>query len=153
MSVELLDHARLAASGDALEFITTILQASTEYSIIGKDLDGGILVWNEGAHRLYGYGPEEVVGKANSSILHTPEDIAAGQPREIMEVALRDGKWEGTLQRVKKSGERFVARGVITPWRDSTGKPAGFLLISKDVTKEAVFTEELRRAKLFDSAI
>jgi PAS domain S-box-containing protein len=29
---------------------------------------GKILLWNEGARRLYGYEPEEVVGKANSSI-------------------------------------------------------------------------------------
>src|SRR5579863_2556190 len=152
-TVELMDRSMLTAPGDAVEFITNILQASTEYSIIGKDLRGNILLWNEGAHRLYGYGPEEMVGKANSSILHTLEDIAAGKPQEIMEIALRDGKWEGTFQRVRKSGERFPARVVITPWRDSTGKPVGFLLISKDVTNEVAFTEELRRAKLFDSAI
>ncbi|HEV2200836.1 MAG TPA: PAS domain S-box protein [Bryobacteraceae bacterium] len=153
MTVELMDRSMLAAPGDAVEFVTNILQASTEYSIIGKNLDGDILLWNEGAHRLYGYAPEEVVGKANSSILHTPEDIAAGRPREILEIALQHGKWEGTFQRVRKSGERFPARVVITPWRDSTGKPVGFLLISKDVTNEVAFTEELRRAKLFDSAI
>jgi len=153
MTVELMDRSMLAAPGDAVEFITNILQASTEYSIIGKDLNGGILLWNEGAHRLYGYAPDEVVGKANSSILHTPEDIAAGRPTEIMEIALQVGKWEGTFQRVRKNGERFPARVVITPWRDSTGRPVGFLLISKDVTNEVAFTEELRRAKLFDSAI
>src|SRR5579872_2070896 len=101
-TAELMNLSTLALPGEALEFITTILQASTEYSIIGKNLNGDILLWNEGAHRLYGYGPEEVVGKANSSILHTPEDIAAGKPREIMEVALRKGKWEGTFQRIRK---------------------------------------------------
>jgi PAS domain S-box-containing protein len=153
MTVDLMDRSILAAPGDAVELITNLLQASTEYSIIGKNLDGDILLWNEGAHRLYGYGPAEVIGKANSSILHTPEDIAADRPREIMEIALRHGKWEGTFQRVRKSGERFPARVVITPWRDSTGKPVGFLLISKDIANEVAFTEELRRAKLFDSAI
>src|ERR1041385_1306022 len=153
MPTDLMGRSMLAAPGDAVEFITNILQASTEYSIIGKNLDGDILLWNEGARRLYGYAPGEVVGKANSSILHTPEDIAAGRPQEIMEIALRDGKWEGTFQRVRKSGERFPARVVVTPWRDSTGRPGGFLLISKDVANEGAFNEELRRAKLFDSAI
>jgi hypothetical protein len=28
-----------------------------------------------------------IVGKANSSILHAPEDVTAGKPREIMNVA------------------------------------------------------------------
>jgi PAS domain S-box-containing protein len=69
MSVELMDQSMLAAPGDAVEFITNILQASTEYSIIGKNLKGDIVLWNEGARRLYGYAPDEVVGKANSSII------------------------------------------------------------------------------------
>ena len=56
---------------------------------IGKDLDGKILLWNEGARRMYGYKAEEVVGKANASMLHTPEDIALGKPREILDAALR----------------------------------------------------------------
>src|SRR5207249_8752395 len=114
------------------DFISNILESSTEYSIIGKDMDGRILLWNEGARRLYGYEPEEVVGKANSSILHTPEDVAANKPAEILKAALQTGKWEGTIKRMRKSGERFTARVVITPRRDSSGRAAGFLLISTD---------------------
>ncbi len=139
--------------GELPVFLQNILESSTEYSIIGKDLDGKILLWNEGARRLYGYGPEEVVDKANSSILHTPEDVEAGRPREIMDTALREGKWEGTFVRVRKNGQRFTARMVITPRRDPAGKPVGFLLISKDISAEQRFSEEIRRATLFDSAI
>ena len=153
MPTELMDRSMLAEPGDAVEFITNILQASTEYSIIGKNLDGDILLWNEGAHRLYGYAPEEVVGKANSSILHTPEDIAAGRPQEIMEIALKQGKWEGTFQRVQKSGERFPARVVITPRRDSSGRPVGFLLISKDISAEVRLSEQLQGTQLYTSML
>jgi PAS domain S-box-containing protein len=135
------------------DFLQNILESSTEYSIIGKDLDGKILLWNEGARRIYGYGPEEVVGRANSSILHTPEDVEAGKPREIMEAALRHGKWEGNFTRMRKNGERFTARVVLTPRRDPEGNAVGFLLMSKDITAEQRFTEEISRAKLFDSAI
>ena len=39
----------------AANFLSNILEASTEYSIIGEDLDGTIELWNEGARRLYGY--------------------------------------------------------------------------------------------------
>ena len=49
---------------EALEFITNILESSTEYSIIAVDLEGTIMLWNEGARRIYGYEAEEVVGKA-----------------------------------------------------------------------------------------
>jgi PAS domain S-box-containing protein len=129
------------------------LNISTEYSVIGKDLDGNILLWDEGARRIYGYAPEEVVGKANAAILHTPDDVAAGKPQEFMNAALKDGKWEGTINRLRKNGEQFVARVVLTPRRDAADKAIGFLLISKDITEEERSLQQIRKTKLFDSTI
>src|SRR5919199_2380966 len=85
-------HHLLREPHEATDFIVSVLESSTEYSIIGKDLDGTIVLWNEGARRIYGYEPAEVVGKANSALLHTPEDVVRGTPRAIMDRALRDGK-------------------------------------------------------------
>src|SRR5690242_14939495 len=149
----LIDRSMMSRADDALAFVVSLLSSSTEYSIIGKDLDGKILLWNEGARRLYGYEPEEVVGIANSSILHAPEDVESGKPRKMLEAALSHGKWEGTVTRRRKNGQQFTARIVVTPRRDGAGKPIGFLLISKDISGELAFSEELRKAKLFDSAI
>src|SRR4029079_9367867 len=84
---KLFDSAIVGNAQEAVDFITNILESSTEYSVIGKDLSGKILLWNEGARRLYGYVPEEVVGKANSSILHVPEDVKAGRHLEIVQAA------------------------------------------------------------------
>lgn len=145
----LFDHAIVGNAREAVEFITNILESSTEYSVVGTDLNGKILLWNEGARLLYGYEPEEVVGKANSSILHTPEDVRAGRHREIMETALRDGKWEGTIGRIRKDGTRFTARVVITPRRDTKGKAIGYLLISKDISAEIRLTEELKATQFY----
>jgi PAS domain S-box-containing protein len=153
MTNRLFDSTVIREAQEAMEFMANVLESSTEYSIIGKDLDGNILLWNEGARRMYGYEPEEVVGKANSDILHAPEDVATGKPREIMDAALSEGRWEGVIERIRKDGRRITARVVITPRRDSTGEPIGFLLISKDVSNELRFTEGIQRAKLFDSAI
>ena len=150
---KLFDSAVVGTSQESLDFITNILESSTQYSIIGKDLEGKIVLWNEGARLIYGYGPEEVVGKANSEILHTPEDIASGKPGQILREALRDGKWEGTLPRVRKDGSRFTARVVITPRRDSNGKPIGFLLISKDITDEIRLTEELKATQFYTRSL
>jgi PAS domain S-box-containing protein len=153
MTTRLFDSTLIREAKEAMEFMANVLESSTEYSIIGKDLDGNILLWNEGARRMYGYEPEEVVGKANSDILHAPEDVASGKPREIMDAALRDGRWEGVIERIRKDGRRITARVVITPRRDAEGQPVGYLLISKDVSNELRFTEGIQKAKLFDSAI
>src|SRR6185436_17561356 len=125
MSTKLFDSTVIREAQEAMEFMANVLESSTEYSIIGKDLDGNILLWNEGARRMYGYEPEEVVGKANSDILHAPEDVASGKPREIMDAALGDGRWEGVIERIRKDGRRITARVVITPRRDTDGQPVG----------------------------
>ena len=153
MASKLFDSTVLGGAEETLEFIGNILESSTEYSIIGKDLNGNILLWNEGARRMYGYEAHEVVGKANSEILHTPEDVALGKPREMMQAALRDGKWEGIIGRVRKDGRRITARVVLTARRDTSGQPIGFLLISKDISHELRFSDEIRQTKLFDRAI
>jgi PAS domain S-box-containing protein len=150
---KLFDRAIVSTAQDAVDFIANILESSTEYSIIGKDLDGKILLWNEGARRLYGYEPEEVVGKANSSILHLPEDVAAGKPRQLLDAALLDGKSEGTIHRLRKNGDRFTARVVITPRRDPSGRPVGFLLISKDISEEIRLTEQLKATQFYTRSL
>ena len=140
----LFDNSIVGTASEAVDFITNILESSTEYSVIAKDLKGNILLWNEGARRLYGYEPDEVVGKANSSILHIPEDVRAGIPHQILQAALAQGKWEGTISRKRKNGEQFPARVVITPRCDLAGKPIGFLLMSKDISDEVRLTQYAR---------
>jgi PAS domain S-box-containing protein len=144
MKTSSIDSSLVGTPQEALDFIANILESSTEYSIIGKDLEGKIVLWNEGARRLYGYEPEEVVGKAHSSILYAPQDAAAGLPEQIMRAALETGKWVGMLTRQRKNGEQFTARVVITPHRDFSGKPMGFVLISKDISDEIRPTEYAR---------
>lgn len=130
MAAKLLDSAIAGSPEEAVEFIVNVLESSTECSIIAKALDGTILLWNEGARRLYGYEPEEVVGKANSAILYTPEDIEVGIPRQILDITQQEGKWEGNIGRVRKNGDRFTARVVVTPLHNPEGKIVGFLAIS-----------------------
>ncbi|HEV3163765.1 MAG TPA: PAS domain S-box protein, partial [Isosphaeraceae bacterium] len=153
MPTKLFDSTIVATAEQALDFIGNILESSMEYSVIGKDLDGRILLWNEGARRLYGYEQDEVVGRANSVMLHIPEDVAAGKPREILEAALRDGKWEGTIKRLRKNGQQFIARVVITPRHDAAGRPVGFLLISKDISEETRLTEQLQATQFYTRSL
>jgi PAS domain S-box-containing protein len=153
MGSRLFDDAIVRNPEAAVDFITNILQASTEYSIIGKSMDGTILLWNEGARRLYGYEPDEVVGKANSAILHVPEDVEIGKPQQILNAALAEGKWEGTIKRRRKNGDSFSARVVITPRRNANGEPVGFLLISKDISEEIRLTEELQASQFYTRSL
>jgi PAS domain S-box-containing protein len=106
MSATQFDHQIVSNAEETLELLGSVLKSSTENSIVGTDLDGKIVLWNEGARRIYGYESEEVVGRANSTILHIPEDIQAGKPREMRDAALHDGKWEGTILSRSRSAAR-----------------------------------------------
>ncbi|MGZ8868369.1 MAG: PAS domain S-box protein, partial [Thermoanaerobaculia bacterium] len=134
----------------AVEFIGSILESSTDHSIIGEDLEGNILLWNEGAARLYGYQPEDVVGTANSRILHTEQGIAAGRPQEMLATALRTGHWEGTVASRRKDGSELNAVVVLTLRRDAAGSPVGFLLMSRNADRGGA---EFHPAEPFDSSI
>jgi PAS domain S-box-containing protein len=127
------------------DLLNSILESSTEYSIIAEDRDGNILAWNEGARRIYGYSTDEMVGKRNGEVLYAPEELASGNVAAALETARETGKFEGEVQRMRKSGERFPARVTITLRRDGAGRPIGYSLISKDISEQKAMEEQLQR--------
>jgi len=129
-------------------FLDNILQSSTKYSIIGKDLNHRILSWNEGAQRNYGYTAEDIIGK-DSSILHTPEDIESGAVDKMLATAHEKGLAEGEFQRVRKDGSRFAASVVVTRRNDASGNPIGYLLMSNDISEKKQAEEQLRYASQY----
>jgi PAS domain S-box-containing protein len=133
---------------DTKNFLDNILQSSTKYSIIGKDLNRNVLSWNRGARLNYGYEQEEIAGK-DSSILHTPEDVLSGAVDKMLSTAYEKGLAEGEFERVRKDGSRFVANVVVTRRNDSTGRAIGYLLMSTDITEKKQADEKLRYASQY----
>jgi PAS domain S-box-containing protein len=140
------EEATRRAAEDDRRFLDNILESSTEYSIIAKDLDRRILSWNAGARRNYGYEAAEVVGRI-SDFLHDRSDIESGIIDRLHGEAFRTGKAEGRFLRRRKDGTTFPARVVITRRDDAKGHPVGYLLISKDVTQEEALAAELADAR------
>jgi len=128
-----MKHSTNAGPESTLAVLIEILQLSTKFTLIVTDLDGRVLRWDEGARCLYGYDPQEVIGKAKAEILHTREDVAAGLPTTIQEQASGRGKWEGVLMRARKG---FHIRTILAARFDTAGQHHGYLLISEKVTLE-----------------
>jgi PAS domain S-box-containing protein len=116
-------------------FLRSILEGSIEYSIVGLNLEGRILEWNEGARRIYGYDPADLVGKADVFLLHDPEEVRSGAARAALEAARATGKWSGEMRRVRKDGGRFSAFVTYTLRRSDSGAPLGFTLISRELAE------------------
>ena len=144
-STDLFDGDMFAGPAEAVDFIGSVLDAATEYSLIATDSEGVIQLWNEGARRLYGHAAADIVGRP-WTLLHTEADLRRGLPQTIAESAARDGKWKGTVERMRSDGSRFTARVIVTPRRDAAGQPVGFVLISRDITEQLRLSSELQRA-------
>src|SRR5438105_2379052 len=134
-------------------FLNSILESSSEYSIVAMDLAGTILAWNAGARRIYGYEAADVVGKATGALLHHPDDVKSGRAKAILEEAVRTGKWEGELRRARKTGAQFTAHVTLTLRRDPQGAPIGFTMISRDVTRSEQIERELRESQEYNRGL
>ncbi|WP_449394539.1 ATP-binding protein [Devosia riboflavina] len=108
--------------------------------------------WNEGARRIKGYEPEEIMGE-HFSRFYREEDRISGEPEKALEAARRDGRFSAEGWRVRKNGELFRASVVIDAIRDDHGRPIGFAKITRDITEREQAQRELEAAReaLFQS--
>ncbi|OYQ29967.1 hybrid sensor histidine kinase/response regulator [Pseudomonas mandelii] len=129
-----------------------LVQSVTDYAIYMLAPDGRLTNWNQGAQRIKGYRPEEVIGQ-HFSIFYTPEDREAGEPQRALETATREGRFENKAWRVRKDGTRFFAHVVVDPIWGETGTLLGFAKITRDITEatQAQKVLEQTREALFQA--
>ena len=85
-----------------------LVEAVTDYAIYMLDSTGVVTSWNPGARRFKGYEAAEIIGE-HFSRFYTPEDRAVGMPQAALDIATREGKFEGEGWRVRKDGTHFWA--------------------------------------------
>jgi PAS domain S-box-containing protein len=122
-----------------------LVSAVKDYAIFLLDPDGRVATWNDGAQRLKGYSPEEIIGQ-HFSKFYPEEDIRARKPEWELEEATLTGQFEDEGWRLRKDGTRFWASVVITTVRNEQGKLIGFSKVTRDMTDRRRLEEKLRRA-------
>jgi len=127
--------------------LNSVLESSTEYSIIAMDPGGIILEYNRGSANLFGWPKEEVVGKMRIGRTFLKEDRSKGILQEISRKIETEGVVEYQMERVRKDGSRFQANAIVTTLQDSAGKILGFLEIARDITEKLRLEKELRETK------
>jgi PAS domain S-box-containing protein len=123
-----------------------IVAVVEEYAIFTMTPSGDILDWNQGAERIMGYRPAEVIGQ-NSGCFFSEVERAGGVPQGILEIATQDGSFTGEGWRCRKDGERFWGHFTITALRSPEGEIQGFLQITRDLTQRRMTMEALRQSE------
>ena len=111
-----------------------LVEGVVDYAIFMLDPEGMVTSWNVGAERINGYGRDEILGK-HVSRLFLPEEVEAGKPWEELASARRDGRVEAEGWRVRKTGERYWARAVVSALYDGAGRLRGFAKVTQDLTE------------------
>ncbi|HEY2860380.1 MAG TPA: PAS domain S-box protein [Terracidiphilus sp.] len=105
---------------------------SADDAIIGKDLNAIVTSWNQGARRLFGYEPEEMIGQSILRLI--PEDLRYEEDEILSK--LRSGQkidhYETT--RIGKDGEAHEVSITISPIRNSQGQVIGASKIARDIS-------------------
>jgi PAS domain S-box-containing protein len=118
--------------GSRADLLLAAIVSSSDDAIISKSLDGIITSWNEGARRIFGYGPEEIIGQTVLKLI--PADRRDEEPK-ILE-RLRRGERVDHFEtvRLRKNGESFPVSLTISPIRNLQGVIVGASKIARDIT-------------------
>ena len=127
-----------------------ILDSSSE-AILSKTTEGIITTWNKAAERLYGYAPEDVIGRHVRMLV--PEDHRAELESILSRVA--DGGVVERLETVRRRKDASEARVVlsVSPLFDEEMKVVGAITVARDITEQREAEAEREVAELrFDGA-
>jgi PAS domain S-box-containing protein len=123
-----------------------LVEGVVDYAIYMLDPSGLVVNWNTGAERLKGYTADEIVGR-HFSRFYTREERVAGVPGRVLEIAAREGQFEGEGWRVRKDGSRFWALVVVDAIRNEAGELEGFAKVTRDITERRSAQDAVRESE------
>lgn len=146
-----LENERKAANAtirDTERFLSSVLEAASEFSIIATDPNGLITSFNKGAENILGYTKLDMVNKQKANIFHLDSEVKARaaeltaelrKPIEGFRVFAEKAEAQGVETRewtyVHKNGEHIPVSLVVTPMRDEAHNIIGYLGIAEDITE------------------
>jgi protein-histidine pros-kinase len=117
-----LTHAQLAA----------IVQSSHD-AIIGKTLEGVVTSWNDAAGQLYGYRPEQIVGRS-AEVLY-PEARRKEETMILKQISRGERVDQYVTDRIRCDGHIVTVSLSASPIVDDSGHIVGLATISRDVAR------------------
>jgi two-component system cell cycle sensor histidine kinase/response regulator CckA len=116
-------------------------------AIIVCDFACGIIFWNQGAARLYGYSRQEVLGRSMVDLL-MKDPAPAAAPEEMVR---DEGQWKGELEQIAKDGRKLIVNSRWTLVRSESGRPEAVLVINTDLTETKNLETQFLRAQRLES--
>jgi PAS domain S-box-containing protein len=111
-------------------------------AVIAVDTGHKVIFWNEAATRIYGWKPEEVMGRHTVEIM-VPE-ISRGHAMEIMAKLDKGEIWSGEYTVHHRDGHEFPVHVTDSPVFDKDGNIVAIIGVSHDISERKRAEEVLR---------
>ena len=119
-------------------------------AVIYADTERRIKKVNPAFTKIFGYRPEEVLGK-KTRILYRSDQEYKEQGRQRYNSRVSQ-KWEPyEIYHVRKDGTEFITETVGTPVRNSRGEVVGLLGLVRDITGQKQMQERIRQMEKMES--
>src|SRR4051794_1207677 len=122
---------------------------SSQDAIIGKNLDGIITHWNQGAEQMYGYSAQEMIGRHISTIgpCDRKDEIDAILTR------IRHGQRVEYFEsiRVTKDYKKLNVSLSVSPIIDQDGRVVGASTIARNITAQKKIEDQLRQSQKMEA--
>lgn len=154
-----LRQERINYLRDNTDFVSTLFESLVGYAIIAADFDGNIIAYNEGSRQIYGYDPDEIIGKKNIEIFFPEDYFGTEKFKDIIKEIIDKERFSYEGEKLRKDGSRFPAQILFTLTKDNEGKMVGLIEIVEDLTERKrmegrlLISERLSTLGLFSAGI
>ncbi len=128
------------AAEDQLKILSRAMDQNPA-SIVITNFKGDIEYVNPKFTQLTGYTLGEVLGK-NPRVLKSGKS-SSDDYKVLWETIVSGGEWRGEFENVKKNGESYFERALISPISDEKGEITHFLAVKEDVTEKRKVDEKI----------
>jgi PAS domain S-box-containing protein len=127
------------------EFLHNIIESSSSISIISTDLEHRIMYWNKGAEKIFGYKPEEVIGK-HIDVIYSKESAEYNKIKAAREEILANRREINTeVEQVRKDGKKVWINLTISPRINNKNEVVGAIGIGENISERKIAEEEKKK--------
>jgi PAS domain S-box-containing protein len=127
------ESSALRLRSDLAPYWLSAIIGSADDAVISKSLEGVIMSWNKGAERIFGYTPEEAVGKHVTILI--PEDHIDEEPAILSRLRAGERIEHYETIRRRKDGTLVDISLTVSPIVGPGGRIVGASKIARDITE------------------
>ncbi len=130
--VSMIDITEQRKSEERVRYQAGVLENVND-AIIATDAQYRLTSWNAAAEALYGWKPEEVLGRIGFEI--TRPEWPGVDSESMMNRIAEMGSWRGEATQARKDGTRFPVELSSLVFHDNRGNISGYISINRDITE------------------